>query len=81
LLRALVTEFAMLGLLAGLAAATMAGLSGWAISAWILDLTYTPGAELWLLGALAGVLGIGIAGVAGTRHVLDVPPLGILRSS
>ncbi|MDX9740545.1 MAG: FtsX-like permease family protein [Gammaproteobacteria bacterium] len=81
LLRALMAEFAVLGLLAGLAAATMAGLSGWAISTWILDLTYTPGMALWLVGALVGMLGIGVAGIAGTRHVLDVPPLGILRAS
>jgi putative ABC transport system permease protein len=80
LLRALIAEFAMLGLLAGLAAATMAGLSGWAISTWVLDLAYRPGPGLWLLGAVVGVLGIGVAGVAGTRHVIAVPPLGILRA-
>lgn len=80
LLRMLVAEFALLGVLAGLAAATIAGLSGWAISAWVLDLAYMPGPGLWLIGGLVGAAAIGIAGVAGTRHVLDVPPVRALRA-
>ncbi len=81
LLRGLIAEFVTLGLLAGLAAATMASLLGYLISTQVLDLRYTPGWELWAVGALAGALGVGVAGLAGTRFVLDTPPARVLREA
>jgi putative ABC transport system permease protein len=81
LLRGLVAEFVALGLLAGLAAATLASLLGYLISTRVLDLRYAPGWELWAVGALAGALGVGIAGIAGTRFVLGTPPVRVLREA
>lgn len=81
LLRGLIAEFVALGLLAGLAAATLASLLGYLISTQVLDLSYAPGWELWAVGALAGALGVGIAGIAGTRFVLATPPVRVLREA
>ncbi|MDR2876686.1 MAG: ABC transporter permease [Chromatiales bacterium] len=81
LLRVLIVEFTGLGLLSGLAAATMAALLGFVVSSRVLDLAYAPGAELWLIGALAGAVGVGVAGVLGTRFVLAAPPVRVLREA
>lgn len=81
LLRVLAVEFAGLGVLSGLAAATMAGLLGYLISARMLELSYVPGWELWLIGALAGGAGVGVAGILGTRFVLAAPPVRVLREA
>lgn len=81
LLRVLAAEFAGLGLLSGLAAATMAGLLGYLISSRVLELSYVPSWELWLIGALAGAAGVGVAGVLGTRFVLAAPPIRVLREA
>ena len=77
--RAIVAEFATLGALAGLLAAFGATALGFVIATNILNLHYTVNARVWVAGVLAGAIGIAVAGYAGTRSVLDVPPLKALR--
>jgi putative ABC transport system permease protein len=77
--RAIVAEFAALGALAGLLAAFGATALGFVIATHILNLQYTMNANVWLAGVLAGSIGIAVAGYAGTRGVLKVPPLRALR--
>jgi hypothetical protein len=36
---------------------------------------------VWIVGAAAGAVGIALAGYAGTRRVLDAPPLKALRDA
>lgn len=81
LLRGLAAEFVTLGLLSGLAAASMASLLGYLVSARVLDLAYAPAWDLWVIGALAGAAGVGAAGVLGTRFVLGTPPIRALREA
>jgi len=79
LLQGLAAEFLTLGLLAGLLAALAASAVGYVLAAHVFHLAYHFNPWLWLAGALGGTLGVGIAGVAGTRAVLRQPPLRVLR--
>lgn len=81
LLRGLVIEFTGLGLLSGLIAATAASLLGWVLATRVFDLGYTPSPGLWLTGIVVGTIGVGIAGVLGTRFILNVPPIKALRET
>jgi putative ABC transport system permease protein len=77
--RAIVAEFAVLGLIAGVLAAAGASALSYAIATRILNLSYTFSAAVWLVGALAGAIGIALAGYAGTRSVLRIAPLKAMR--
>lgn len=77
--RAIVAEFAVLGMLAGLLAAGGASALGFVIATQVLNLTYAFNATVWIAGALAGTVGIAVAGYAGTRSVLNVAPLKAMR--
>ncbi|MGZ5161293.1 MAG: ABC transporter permease [Burkholderiales bacterium] len=76
---AIVAEFAVLGLLAGILAAAGASALSYVIATKILNLPYTFSSSVWLVGALAGSAGIALAGYAGTRTVLNVAPLKAMR--
>jgi putative ABC transport system permease protein len=77
--RAILAEFAVLGTLAGLLAAAGATALAYVVATRVLHLPYTFSSTVWLAGALAGAVGIAIAGYAGTRGVLNVAPLKALR--
>jgi putative ABC transport system permease protein len=77
--RAIVAEFGVLGLLAGLLAAGGASALAYVIATRILNLPYAFSSSVWLIGAAAGALGIALAGYVGTRSVLNVPPLKAMR--
>ncbi|MDQ2695706.1 MAG: ABC transporter permease [Pseudomonadota bacterium] len=79
ILQSLLAEFAVLGLLAGLLAATAASVLGYALAEHLFGFPYRFNALIWLLGGGAGVLGVGAAGLLGTRAVLNRPPLRSLR--
>ena len=75
----LMTEFTLLGLLAGLLAATAASGLGYVLAEQVFNLPYQLNGWLWVIGPLGGALGVGLAGVLGTRSLLQQPPLEILR--
>lgn len=79
LLRSLLAEFATVGLLAGVLAAAAATAVGAVLAHRVFDLTYHPDPAVWVMGIAGGTLGVGLAGVLGTRSVLDTPPLETLR--
>ncbi len=79
ILGGLLSEFVTLGLLAGLLAASMASFLGFALSIWVFELPYQFNGGLWLIGVLGGAVGIGIAGLLGTQHVLKQAPAEVLR--
>ncbi len=78
---AVVTEFAILGAIAGLLAALFATVVAWAISHYVLELPYIFNPMMWVIGVLSGTIGISIAGYLATRHVLRTPPLVALRNN
>jgi len=80
LLHGLAAEFAVMGLLAGLLAAFCASAAGFVLAEQVFELEYQFNLSLWLIGIVGGMLGVGIAGVLGTRHVLARPPLSIIKN-
>ncbi len=81
LLRGLAVEFTTLGLIAGLVAASAASLLGWLLSTRVFELDYAPNPGLWLIGLLVGAVSVGVAGVLGTRFILNAPPVKALRET
>ena len=75
----LLAEFATLGLLAGVLAATAATLLGYMLANQVFDFPYRWNPWIWLLGGSAGVLGVGLAGLLGARSALNQPPWRALR--
>ncbi|MBL8478625.1 MAG: FtsX-like permease family protein, partial [Sterolibacteriaceae bacterium] len=78
---ALATEFAALGALAGLLAGIAASLIGWGLARFAFRLDYLPQIELWLVGALAGVVLVVIAGWLGASSMLRQSALPALRAA
>jgi putative ABC transport system permease protein len=79
ILKSLVAEFALLGLLAGVLAALAAALLGYVLAEHLFGFPYRLNPWLWLLGGGTGLVGVGLAGLLGARRVLAQPPLRTLR--
>lgn len=79
ILGSIILEYAGLGLLSGLVASVAAGVVGMIVAERVFELNYLPGPSLWLGGMLVGAIGIGLAGTLGTKHVVNQPPLQVLR--
>ena len=45
----------------------------------VFELTYTPGALIWLAGVVGGAALVGVAGVLAARSVVTHPPVATLR--
>jgi putative ABC transport system permease protein len=80
LLHGLAAEFAVMGLLAGVLAAFCASVAGFVLAEQVFELQYQLNPLLWVIGILGGMLGIGMAGILGTRQVLAKPPLSIIKN-
>ncbi|MGV3655856.1 MAG: ABC transporter permease [Noviherbaspirillum sp.] len=72
-------EFALVGGLAGLLAATGAAAVGWALARMVFRFEWVFSPEVWLAGLAAGAACALAGGWVGLRHVLNQPPLRILR--
>lgn len=72
-------EFAAIGLLAGIVAALAANALGYFLATRAFHLPYHFDPWLWLTALLAGGVGVMLAGWLGTRNVLNLPPLQVLR--
>lgn len=79
--RALMAEFIALGALAGLLAGIGASLIGWGLARFAFRLDYLPNPQLWLIGMVAGIALVGVAGALGIRPILRQPALTTLRSA
>jgi len=81
LLNAVIAEFITLGALAGMVAALAASLLGYLLATHLFQLEYHFNGWVWGLGIIGGGVGIGLAGVLGTRKVVNYPPMQALRES
>ena len=75
----LLAEFGALGLLSGLLAALIASAVGGLLAWQVFGFDYTINPMTFVFGVAGGTLGIGLAGWLGTRRVLDLAPLRVLR--
>ena len=73
------TEFLILGALAGLLAAGGASALSYVLSDKVFRIPYQFAASLWVIGLLCGAIGVALAGWLGTRSTLRQPPLVVIR--
>ena len=79
LISAWTVEFVILGGLSGLFASMGASALGYVIGKYTLNLPYTFNIWIWLIGLFAGILGVMVTGMMGTRSALTSPPIIVLR--
>ncbi len=75
------TEFCVLGVLAGVLAALGAELIAYFLYSRVLDLPYGVKWQVWVIAPIAGGVLVGLAGYWGTRKVLRLSPLAVLRDA
>jgi putative ABC transport system permease protein len=75
----LLTEFCVIGALAGLLAAGIASLLSYALAEYVFNIVYQFNSLVWPLGIVAGILGTAVIGLLGMRSVLQQSPVEILR--
>jgi putative ABC transport system permease protein len=78
-LKGLLSEFAMLGVLSGILAATGASIAGLYIAREVLQIPYTLDPWVWFYGLVGGGLLVCLAGWLATRSVVNQPPVITLR--
>ena len=74
-------EFALVGGLAGLLAATGAAATGWALAEYVFNFEWRFSPIVWLAGVAVGAACAFIGGWVGLRNVLRHPPLQTLREA
>lgn len=79
LLTGQLSEFAVIGLAAGVVAAAGASGVGYLLASRVLHLPYAFNPWLWGIGIPLAGLGVTLAGLLGTRRILARPPLEALR--
>jgi len=77
--RAVISEFALMGGVAGFLAASAAIIVGWLLATRVFQIDYEPRLWLPLVGLLFGAVGIAVTGLLGSQRVLNTPPAVILR--
>ena len=80
-LKGLLSEFAMLGVLSGTLAATGASIAGMYIARKVLQIPYEFDPWVWFYGLVGGGLLVCVAGWLATRSVVNQPPLLTLRGT
>lgn len=77
----LITEFVVLGTLAGLAGAFAAAVVGWGLARFLFELPYQGNVLLWIVGVVAAVLLVVGTSLLAIRSDLNTPPWQTLRDS
>lgn len=78
-LGSLVTEFAVMGTIAGLVAVCGAELTVYLVETHLLEMEHELRPEYWAIGPVAGALLIATVGYLGTRKLVSAPPVRVLR--
>jgi putative ABC transport system permease protein len=74
-----IIEFSALGLISGFLAVVISEAIIYALYTQVMNMEYLPSLYLWALIPFTGALFVGMAGCWGVRHVLNKPPLRVLR--
>ncbi len=80
LMRALNTEFVVIGLVAGIIAAATATLTGWLLATRVLELEYAPQFSVIGISILLSIVLVWAVSRSGVRTALATPPQATLRS-
>jgi putative ABC transport system permease protein len=78
--RGLLSEYAVLGLLAGTVSALAAQVITWVLAITVFNIPYGPRPLIWLVGALAGCAIVTLLGWLSLRRVLQVSPTIVLTT-
>jgi len=78
-LKGLLSEFAALGLLAGILAAVAASIAGLVLARQVFQLNYLINPWIWVIGLAGGAVGVALFGTIGARFVLNRPPLQSMK--
>jgi putative ABC transport system permease protein len=78
-LQGVAAEFAVLGMLSGVLAATGATIGGFLLATGPLNLEYSFDPLVWTVGLIAGIALVGITGTLATYSVVNAPPVETLR--
>jgi putative ABC transport system permease protein len=78
---ALIAEFSLLGLAAGVLGVFGAIALTWTLATRILKVEFTPSPTVWVFGLIAATVCTLLAGWLGTRSVLSTPPIQVLREN
>jgi putative ABC transport system permease protein len=79
LLGGMAVEFAGIGLIAGLIAASGAAIAGYMLAEHVFHFAYHLNTDLWWWGGVGGAVTVSLAGMWGTRIILRRPPWQTLR--
>lgn len=79
IVNALMSEFAILGILAGVLASILATVLSYVIANSVLNMPFYFNAWMWIYGVVGGGVGVAVAGYLGSRSVVNRPPLQTLR--
>lgn len=79
LIKGLMSEFILLGAMAGFVAALMSTILAYFLAEKVMHISYSFNLLIWLIGPLGGGLGVGLAGLLGVRSILKQPPIQVLR--
>jgi putative ABC transport system permease protein len=74
-------EFALVGGLAGLLAASGAAAVGWALARYVFNFEWTFSPMVWLAGFAVGAACAFVGGWVGLRNVLNQPPMRTIREA
>ena len=80
-LKGLLSEFATLGVLSGLLAASGASIAGVYIARKVLEIPYSADPWVWVYGIVGGGMLVCLAGWLATRSVVNQPPVLTLRNN
>ncbi|MGH8460436.1 MAG: ABC transporter permease [Stenotrophobium sp.] len=81
IVRGLLAEYAVLGLLAGTVSALTAQIITWVLAETVFHIPYGPRPMIWLTGALAGCAIVTLLGWLSLRLVLKTPPTVALQTA
>jgi len=75
------TEFAALGLAAGVLASAGASILAAVVAVRLFELPYVFNPWLWVAGIIAGVLIVCASGFIAARSAINAPPVDVLRAA
>jgi putative ABC transport system permease protein len=80
-LAGVLTEFAALGFLSGLLAASGASVLAAIISVSVFDLEYSFSPMIWISGLAGGIVLVCLSGFVAARGAINAPPADVLRTA